>query len=449
MLSTHPRDLRISHQIGPRLDRVVIINDFSNARGGATSIALSSAALLNEAGISTTYVTGDSASNADLRLSTTDIVSADCKPIFEASFVEASFGGLYNRSAETLLSRWIAKNDTPRTIYHLHGWSKILSPAIFRPLRSVIGRVVISAHDFFLVCPNGGYYDFGRETSCELRPMSTACVLRSCDRRSYPHKLWRLLRHAIRQATFDMNLDGLAVLPVHDGMLPLLERGGLSRSQMATLRNPVRPWSSTRIRAETNKIFVFVGRLDADKGVDLFVAAARKIGLPIRIIGSGPLEARIGEIYPDAERVPWCRAEDMPNYVRDARVLVMPSRTRETFGLAAFEALTSGIPVAISNLAMIAGEITATGGAIACDPHDQVRFGEILSRLAFDDTLIASMSASAYSRARSMTLTPAEWVARLLEIYGDLLRRSHAGRTETESRICSMARGELSSRRSG
>jgi glycosyltransferase involved in cell wall biosynthesis len=441
MLSTHQRDFRISHAVGRRVDRVVIINDFSNARGGATSIALSSAALLGEAGIPTTYLTGDSADSADLRLSSAEIVSAGCQPIFEASPVTAAFAGLYNRYAETLLSRWIAANDTPRTIYHLHGWSKILSPAIFRPLRSVIGRVVISAHDFFLVCPNGGYYDFAHEASCELRPMSTACMFRSCDRRSYPHKLWRLLRHVIRQATFEVNSQGLTVLAVHDGMLPLLERGGLLRSQMVSLRNPVRPWSSTRIRAEANKIFVFAGRLDADKGVDLFVAAARKVGIPVRIVGRGPLQARISELYPDAECVPWCRAEDMPSYVRDARVLVVPSRTRETFGLVAFEALTSGIPVAISNLAMIADEITATGGAIACDPHDQIRFGEILSRLAFDDKLIASMSVSAYSRAKSMTLTPTEWIARLLDIYQDLLRQSDAGGRQMGSQICNTAHG--------
>jgi glycosyltransferase involved in cell wall biosynthesis len=441
MLSTHQRDLRISRQAGPAVDRVVIINDFSNARGGATSIALSSAALLSEAGIPITYLTGDSADGADLRLSSAEIISAGCQPIFEASPVTAAFSGLYNRHAETLLSRWIAANDTPRTIYHLHGWSKILSPAIFRPLRSVIGRVIISAHDFFLVCPNGGYYDFAHEASCELRPMSTACMFRSCDRRSYPHKLWRLLRHLIRQATFEVNSQGLTVLAVHDGMLPLLERGGLLRGQLASLRNPVRPWSLTRIRAEANKVFVFAGRLDADKGVDLFVAAARKVGIPVRIVGRGPLQAQISELYPDAECVPWCRAEDMPNYVRDARVLVVPSRTRETFGLVAFEALTSGIPVAISNLAMIADEITATGGAIACDPHDQIGFGEILSRLAFDDKLIASMSESAYCRAKSMTLTPSEWIARLLDIYEGLLRRSDAGGKQMESQICNMAHG--------
>jgi len=40
-------------------DRVVIINDVSQVRGGATNVALHSAALLGDSGIPVTYFTGD------------------------------------------------------------------------------------------------------------------------------------------------------------------------------------------------------------------------------------------------------------------------------------------------------------------------------------------------------------------------------------------------------
>jgi glycosyltransferase involved in cell wall biosynthesis len=316
-----------------------------------------------------------------------------------------------------------------------------LSPAIFRPLRLVAKRLVISAHDFFLVCPNGGYYDFDFQGACDLRPMSASCLIRPCDRRSYGHKVWRLLRHTLRQALFNLKREGATIVAVHDGMLPLLERGGLRRSQLTSLRNPVTPWSTTRIRAESNRVFVYVGRLDADKGVDLFVAAAREAVIPVRIIGSGPLQGQVSQTYPAAEFIPWCQPEDIRNHVRDARVVVVPSRARETFGLVAFEALTSGIPVLVSNLAMISDEITAMGGALACDPHDQRAFIGALSRLASDDSLIESMSRSAHANAQRMSLSPAEWMSRLLLAYGVLLRRSATEFDEGGPEPCSMARG--------
>ena len=41
------------------IDRVVIINDLSEARGGATAIALESLRLLEEQGIETAFISGD------------------------------------------------------------------------------------------------------------------------------------------------------------------------------------------------------------------------------------------------------------------------------------------------------------------------------------------------------------------------------------------------------
>ena len=424
MLSTVGSLLSASRESGQTVDRVVVINDFSASRGGATSVALTSADLLKRAGIPVTYVSGDSGANPDRRLNSVQLIAAGCQSIFEAPKLQASLAGLYNRRAETLLATWIAANDTSRTLYHLHGWSKILSPAVFRPLRSVAKRLLISAHDFFLVCPNGGYYDFEYRAGCDLRPMSAACLVRSCDRRSYGHKLWRLLRHTLRHEIFDISREGATIIAVHERMLPLLERGGLRRDQLTALRNPVTPWSTTRIRAELNKVFVFVGRVDADKGVDLFVAAARDAAVPVRIIGSGPLQEKVSKIYPEAEFIPWCQPQDIKNMVRDARAVVVPSRTRETFGLVAFEALTSGIPVLVSKLAMISDEITRIGAALACDPSDQSGFAKLLSRLASDDNLIESMSKAAHDNAQRLSLSPAEWTSRLLHIYGLLLRRS-------------------------
>ncbi|XSC45570.1 hypothetical protein ACF1BQ_005635 [Bradyrhizobium sp. RDT10] len=206
-------------------ERVVIINDLSEQRGGATNVALQSAALLDGAGIPVTYFTGDRGAHSDLRLRKADVVAVGGEHILRMPRPRAMLHGLYNASAGQRLADWIAANDTPGTVYHLHGWSKILSPSVFYALRPVARRLFVSAHDFFLVCPNGGYFDFRKESPCDLRPMSTSCVLRSCDRRNYAHKLWRSARQEVRRAAFDFVSTGAKVLAVHEGMLPHLERG--------------------------------------------------------------------------------------------------------------------------------------------------------------------------------------------------------------------------------
>ena len=406
-------------------DRVVIINDVSQVRGGATNVALHSAALLGDSGIPVTYFTGDHGLHSEPRLRNADVVAVGGEHILRTALPRAALDGLYNVSAEQRLATWIAANDTPGTIYHLHGWSKILSPSVFRALRPVAKRLIVNAHDFFLVCPNGGYFNFRSESPCELRPMSASCLLSSCDRRNYAHKLWRSARQEIRRAVFDL-ASGARVLAVHEGMLPHLERGGIPRTQLATLRNPVTPWHPERIEAERNKVFLFVGRLEEDKGADLLLAAARDAKVRVRVIGSGPLEGKLAGNYPEVEFTGWKSANDMPALVRDARALVMPSRYREPFGLVAFEALASGLPVVVSSFAMIADELSEVGAGISCDPYDRGAFSKVLSLLASNDELTASMSGQAYANAARFSLSPSEWAQRLVSHYCDALQEAVA-----------------------
>jgi hypothetical protein len=134
---------------------------------------------------------------------------------------------------------------------------------------------VISAHDFFLACPNGAFADLRSGQPCPLVPLSRACLTAPCDRHSRSHKLLRVVRHAI-QTVFDP-AKAPPVLAIHAGMAPYLARAGISRDAIHALPNPVVPWSAQRIAAEDNREVLFVGRLEETKGPDL-AAAARAPG---------------------------------------------------------------------------------------------------------------------------------------------------------------------------
>jgi glycosyltransferase involved in cell wall biosynthesis len=420
------QDAMASTDALPKPARVVVINDVSVARGGATTIALASAQLLAERSVPVTFLTGDDATGA-AALPGVAFVGLGGRHIRDSQ-LSGFVTGLYNREAEQLIRRWIAANDTPDTIYHLHGWSKILSPAVLRALDPVAPRLVVNAHDFFLVCPNGGYFDFRHSQPCALTPMSGACLATRCDRRNNAHKLWRFARQGLLRALCDLGGESRvgAVLAVHDGMIEHLHRGGIARELLQSLRNPVLPWRDTRIEAERNSRFVFVGRLEADKGIELLARAARRANVPLRIIGHGPLAGQLASDFPEAEQVGWKTSAEIAELVADARALVMPSRYREPFGLVALEALTSGLPVLVSDYAMIADEVVDGGFGLSCDPHDEAGFAFVLQRLAGDDALVAAMSRKAHAEARRLAPTPSGWTDALLTIYGNLLQRGIA-----------------------
>lgn len=403
------------------IDRVVIINDDAVGRGGAAAIALASARALRRYGVPVAYLSGSPEIDPDLAASGVAVAVLGGRHLLERDRYAAAALGLYDPATKAALGRWIDEHDTPRTVYHLHNWHKVLSPSVFTALRRVEARLLLSAHDYFLACPNGGFFLYPRERECGFTPNSIQCLTSACDRRHYGHKLWRAARHSLRHRFLNLTRSRARVVAVHEAMVPLLSRGPIAPSRISVIRNPVTPWHRTRVPAEQNRDIFFVGRLEADKGPDLLARAARRAGARLRLIGDGPLAAEIAREHPAAELLGWRNRDEIAQLVADARVVVVPSRSRETFGLVALEALTSGIPVVVPPYSSLAGEIASHEFGLVCDPHDGTALAAAIDRLAGDDGLVRDISRNAFANARHLAPTPAQWCDDLLELYADQL----------------------------
>jgi glycosyltransferase involved in cell wall biosynthesis len=436
----------VSGLAGP--DRIVVINDDAVERGGAAAIALAGARLLRERGHPVAFLSGSDDVDPGLAAAGIDVTILNGRHLLQQNAVAAMARGLFDPATNAALLRWIEENDTPGTVYHLHNWHKVLSPSVFVALRRVASRLVISAHDFFLACPNGGYFVYPRGHECGVRPNSAACVATACDRRNYRHKLWRVARHALRHRLFDLTTSEAVVVPVHETMVPLLARGPIGEPSIKVLRNPVTPWRATRVSAENNRDVFFIGRLDGDKGADRLARAARRVGARLRLIGDGPLAATIKRECPDAELRGWRSRDEIGDLIAGARMVVSPTLNREPFGLVALEALMSGIPVIVAQNSPFAGEITERKLGLACDPSDETALAAALETLLRDDLLVRQMSLRAFADARQLAPTPVQWRDNLLALYRSRLDEGAASpampaeATRTEVQIRAALGGE-------
>src|SRR5688572_13815837 len=123
-----------------KLDRVVIINDESVASGGAAALALLSAELLNAAGVPLAFVTGDDGGHLPADIPFEEVAALCSAPLLKRPWYDRAATGLYNPAAHKAVADYIARNDTPGTIYHVHAWAQILSPSIFSALSKVQKR---------------------------------------------------------------------------------------------------------------------------------------------------------------------------------------------------------------------------------------------------------------------------------------------------------------------
>jgi glycosyltransferase involved in cell wall biosynthesis len=399
------------------IDRIVVINDFSTSGGGAATLAVSSAVWLQQRGFRLSFISGDNAKNSLLSSNNIEHVGMGGRALLNTSAIRAMRNGLFNIAACRAVSEWIEQNDTPETVYHLHNWSQIFSPAIFLALRRISARLVLSAHDFFLACPNGAYANFKTGAVCPLVPLSRACLTTNCDRRNYGHKLWRAVRQLIVNSLRDLDGGNAPIIALHEGMIPFLERGGISRANIRVLRNPVEPFSKVRIRAEHNRAFVYIGRLHEGKGPDLAAKAAQLAGASLCLIGDGPQRSALERDHPEIMIAGWQPSNRIIEWVGKARALIVPSRYPEPFGLVAVEALLSGLPVIIASSALLASEIEERGIGYACEPLDISAMAGLMRRLMQDDELTRTMSERAVESAPTLATTPAVWTSELVRLY--------------------------------
>jgi glycosyltransferase involved in cell wall biosynthesis len=404
-----------------------MINDLSRPLGGASALAVQAAQGLAHRGLAVTYVSGDTPPPEGLGHPGVTAIGLGEARLLARGTLDAMVHGWWNGAAQRLLRGVIRGCDTPGTIYHLHGWSQILSPAVLAALAPVRHRLVISAHDFFLVCPTGAYADFPDGAACTRVPLGAACLSAGCDRRGRLHKAWRIGRAAIQRTAMPLQ-QCPPVLAIHPAMRAGLQRGGIPATAIRVVPNPVVPWSATRIAAEANRAVLFVGRIEATKGADLALAAARAAGVPMLVVGDGALSARLRADYPEAQFAGRLDHAQIAGLARRARLLVMPSRYPEPFGLVAIEALRSGIPVVLPPSALLAGDIVRIGAGTTVEPRDTAAFARVLRRLDKDDAALAAMSHAGFDQGATLALDPESWLDRLLEVYADRLDQEAATR---------------------
>ncbi|MCQ8239596.1 glycosyltransferase family 4 protein [Acetobacteraceae bacterium KSS12] len=166
--------------------------------------------------------------------------------------------------------------------------------------------------------------------------------------------------------------------------------------------------------AEREKRILFVGRVVADKGADLFVEACAAV-LP-RLAGWDAVMLGADRFSPDAPDTPFLRAlrpraeaagVRMAGHQNHAAVLdamaraaivAVPSRWEEPFGLTALEAMASGAALVASTRGGL--RELASGAALMVDPDQPGALADALERLASDEALRRRMVQAGFERAR-------------------------------------------------
>jgi len=244
-----------------------------------------------------------------------------------------------------------AVRHTGARIVHAHNLQPTFGWRALAAAREAGARVVLHLHQYRLVCAIGVGFRDGREcTDCHGRNTLPG-VLHNC--RGEPGEA---LVYAAGLATWQRAMlthADVVVVPSVFARERLVELG-LPLSGAFVVPNPVGDPSATAEADEPRQGALVVSRLAPEKGVDVAVDACARASIPLTIAGDGPeraaLEARARAVGLAADFVGRVSSAELDRLRARAAVAVVPSRSAETFGLAAAEAMNEGLPVAASRI---------------------------------------------------------------------------------------------------
>lgn len=403
---------------------IVICVDHASVTGGQAKVAFDSARGLRAAGHRPIVFAAAGPVAPELAASGIEIVCLGQADLLgNKSRIVGAVQGIWNLTAERALRDLLATLPRGRTIVHVHGWAKALSPSIARPISESKLPAIYTIHEYFLFCPNGGFYNYNTHSVCSLEPLSAQCWKTNCDSRNYARKLWRNTRLTIAQRIAglqDVFSDFICISNLQrDIVLPFLP----SHARVHRVSNPISAGNLGLKADPASGDFVFVGRLSPEKGCFVFAEAARQAGIVPVFVGDGPVAAELRAKYPEAKITGWQKPHDARAAMRNARALVFPSLWYEGQPLTVLEAKAMGTPVIVSDVCAGREAIEDGVSGLWFRSGDAEHLARMLKRLQ-DDEVICAMSEAAYRDYWRDPPTLAKHVAEVTALYRSLLGSS-------------------------
>lgn len=404
---------------------VIIVNDYAYINGGASQIALHTAKNLAYAGcdvylFSAVGPVDESLKNIK-RLNVICLHQSDI--LSNPSRLQAIVQGLWNKKASDAMYALLNSIKNNETIVHIHTLSKAISSSIIPIIKKFDIPILYHLHDYGIACPNLGFYDYQKNKICIYKALGRDCLFCDCDRRSYPQKIWRVLRQMTQKYIGKMprNIDGF--ICISNFSYNILSKYLLDKP-VEFLPNNVDVEDIGRVEAEDNKYYVYIGRLSQEKGSILLAEAANCLDVPSIFIGDGEDRENIESHAKNAIFTGWLSHEEMLPWLKMARALVFPSLWYETQGLTAIEALARGIPVIVANNCAARDAVQNNVSGRFFESGDVESLKKVMREFK-DKEKVKKYSMNAYNDYRKKDNSDATYIKNLQEIYHKYLQEKN------------------------
>jgi glycosyltransferase involved in cell wall biosynthesis len=403
--------------------KILQINKYFYQKGGAETVFFNTIHLLEQYGHTVIPFSLKNDKNVQSKY---DSYFVDYPELSESNYLTRignipSF--IYNREAAKQLDNLI-KNEKP-DIAHIHLMFNSLSVSILPVLKKHNIPVVMSLHDHRLICPAYVFID-GKGNLCE-RCLADGhywhCITNRCSKGNLFNSIMLTVDSYFRKyfiSPFDF-VDkfifvGEYARNMHIKVSPSFEKKSVVLNNFTTI--PVQAPSQQK-----GNFLLYFGRISEEKGIPVLIKAMRDIpDVNLKIVGCGPLLDELKKhSYHNIEFVGYKSGNELHDYIRQARFIVVPSVCYENNTMVIPEGFTLGTPPIASSIGGIPEFIQEGVTGFLFEPGSVDQLKETIQKaLNLQAVEYSDMCKSGNLFAKSR-FAPEIYYNKLISIYNDVI----------------------------
>ena len=319
-----------------------------------------------------------------------------------------------------------AVEDFAPEVAFVHNVYPLISPSLYHTLHSLKVPIVQVVHDFRPFCPNGWFYIDGQ--ICERCKFGNYlhAVKHRCYKDSYT-----------LSALYSAALAGNRMAGMTDKVAAYVCLTNFYRQKMLEVGLPekkifIRPnfidpvaFAQDRSSPGSGEYALYLGRLSSEKGPLTVLRAFENLpDVPLKIVGTGPLEAEMKQYIHDkhlvnVEMVGFKSGADKWRMIKNALFAIIPSECYENFPMVSLEYFSGAKPIIASNLGGLPHIVEEGKTGLLYRPGDAADLVEKIRSLLSRPAQIAEMG----NRGRQLAETrygPQESYSNLMNIFAQV-----------------------------
>ena len=405
--------------------KILMVNKFLYARGGAETYMLKVGAFLESLGHDVQYFGMYDAQNTVGNRIDEYTSNMDFHEKRLSRFLYP-FRILYSREAYQKITKVL--EDFNPDIVHFNNINFQLTPSIIDAVYKKKIPMIMTVHDYQMICPNHSLYSIKDKKPCEkcIHGNVFHCMKGKCIHSSTTKSILGVIEYFLYRIRKNYKKIDLYICPSKflESRL-LLSRSKVYKGKTKVMCNYAKIPDLTEIekisKIEKKDYVLFAGRLSKEKGVEVLAETAKLLpDIQFVVAGDGP-DKKVLENIKNVHLKGFVSGNEFFRLIAEAKFEVVPSICYENCPISILEAQAMGTPVVTAGVGGMAELVEDGITGLHVKPMTAEALAETISQLLNNDEKLNELTENCIKKADEI-VTLENYTRELFETYTKIIR---------------------------